>query len=84
MKGYLHSKVVGVKLVQTLDAGMHTQTVRRLMGLCADRESTEYPNLRTFAVIPGLVETDMLLEAMRGIPLDQGQSLYILHPGASC
>ncbi|CAG7854657.1 SubName: Full=Related to peroxisomal short-chain alcohol dehydrogenase {ECO:0000313/EMBL:CCA70502.1} [Serendipita indica DSM 11827] len=87
MNGYLHSKVVGVKLVQTLDAGVHTQTVRRLMGLCADRESTEYPNLRTFAVIPGLVETDMLLEAMRGIPLDQaslvgGVSVYLSHPHA--
>lgn len=67
MNGYLHSKVVGVKLVQTLDA--------------------EYPNLRTFAVIPGLVETDMLLEAMRGIPLDQaslvgGVSVYLSHPHA--
>ncbi|KAG9049162.1 hypothetical protein FS842_000239 [Serendipita sp. 407] len=31
----------------------------------------EYPNVRSFAVIPGLVPTDMFIEAFRSMALDK-------------
>jgi len=47
----------------------------------------EYPNLRTFAFIPGIVETDMLVESFRPLALDKaplsgGLSVYLSHPHA--
>ncbi|KIM21834.1 hypothetical protein M408DRAFT_333213 [Serendipita vermifera MAFF 305830] len=47
----------------------------------------EYPNLRTFSVIPGLVATDMLIEAFSALALDKaplvaGVSVYLSHPKA--
>lgn len=38
----------------------------------------EYPNLRTFSVLPGLIPTDMLIESFSALALDKGLSIKLL------
>ena len=43
----------------------------------------EYPNLRAFAVLPGLIVTDMTIEAFKPLALDKGMLIWPVYQTGS-
>jgi hypothetical protein len=73
MTAYLLSKLPAIKMVEILDYGASSSLGWR--GLVAYFSSLllEYPNLRTFAIIPGIIPTDMLPPAFAPLANDKGK-----------
>jgi hypothetical protein len=76
MTGYLLSKLPPVKLVQILNAGSSTLSDTHLTSFSS--RHLEYSNIRAYALVPGVVPTDMLLDIFKSSALDKRMSLTML------